>query len=114
MIDRSAVGVNVSVSLAELLPATVSRMPAAGAAVAVLVSEPVAAALTAVTIVRVTEVPVGRLTVVLIEPLPDAVVQPAPALGAHVHDVNVAPTGWESTTEVVGASEGPLLATVTV
>ena len=48
---------------------------------AVLVNDPVAAALTAATIVNVTDVPAGKLTVVLIEPLPEAVVQPAPALG---------------------------------
>ena len=111
---RSADGVRVSLSVAELSPATGSVMPAAGAAVAVLASVPVVAGPIAVTTVKVAVVPTGRPTVVLIDPLPDAVVQLAPALGAQLHEANVAPAGWASVTIVTGALDGPLLATVMV
>ncbi len=114
MIDRSAVGVNVSVSVAVLFAGVGSTMPAEGAAVAVLPTVPVAAASIAATIVKVAVEPTGKLTVMLIEPVPLAVEHPAPALGEHVHEVNEAPTGWMSVTTVAGALDGPLLATVTV
>ena len=114
VIDRSAVGVNVSVSVAELFAGVRSMMPADSVAVAVLARVPVAAALIAATIVKVALVPTGRLTVVLIEPLPLAAAQPAPALGVQVHEVNDAPAGCASDTIVAGAFDGPLLATVTV
>ena len=93
MIERSAVGVNESTSVAELLPAVGSTIPAETAADAVLLNVPVAAALTAATTVNVAVAPTGRLTVVLIDPLPEVDVQPAPALGAQVHEVNEAEPG---------------------
>src|SRR6185295_14025791 len=111
---RSADGVSVSVSVAELFPVTGSVMPAATDAAPVLMSAPVAEGLIAATTVNVTDVPSGRLTVVLIEPAPVAAVHAAPAVGVHVHDVNAAPEGWVSVTIVAGASDGPLLVTVTV
>ena len=112
--DRSAVGTKVSMSVAELFDADGSTMPAAGAEVAVLLTVPVALGLIAVVIANVAVVPAGRLTVVLIEPLPEADVQPAPALGVHVHEVKAAPAGWVSVNVVAGALDGPPLLTVTV
>ena len=114
VIDRSAVGVSASVSVAELFAGVGSTMPADGVAVAVLATVPVAAGPIAATMVKVAVVPTGRVTVVLIAPLPLAAVQPAPALGVHVHDVNDSPEGTASVTLVAGALDGPLLATVTV
>jgi hypothetical protein len=102
------------VSVPALFAGVGSTIPAAGAAVAVLATVPVAEALIAATTVKVAVVPTGRLTVVLMEPLPDAAVQPAPALGLHVQEVNEAAAGWGSVTSVAGAAEGPVLATVTV
>jgi hypothetical protein len=84
VIDRSAVGVSVSVSVAELFAGVGSVTPAATAAVALLTSEPVA--VDAIVAVRVNvAVPAGnRSTVVAMFPMPDAGhVEPADA--AHVH-----------------------------
>ena len=114
VIERSAVGVSESTSVAELLPAVGSTIPAATVPEAVLLNVPVAPALTAATTENVAVAPTGRLTVVLIEPLPEAEAQPAPALGVHVHEVNEAEPGCVSTTAVFGALDGPLLVTTTV
>ena len=106
VIDRSAVGTKVSVSVAVLLAAVGSVMPAATATVAVLTSVPVAAAAIVAVTVNVA-VPAGnRSTVVLMLPLPDAgQVEPAEAAQVHVAPDNVA--GRVSVTAVVKAADGP-------
>ena len=106
VIDRSAVGTKVSVSVAVLLAAVGSVIPAATATVAVLARVPVA--VEAIVAVRVNvAVPLGRRsTVVLMLPLPDAGhVEPAEAVHVHVAPDNVA--GNVSVTVVARAAEGP-------
>src|SRR4029078_12482646 len=70
VIDKSAVAVNVSVSVALLLPGLVSMTPAGGATVAVLTRLPVALALMLATTVYVMVLPDGMLTVSLMFPAP--------------------------------------------
>ena len=98
VIDTSAVGVSVSVSLAELLADEGSVTPTGACTVAVLVSEPVAVGETATTTVYVTVAPVATVAVVDIGSVPDAVPQLAPAEAAHVHEPEVAPAGRASAT----------------
>jgi hypothetical protein len=108
VIERSAVGTNESVSVAELLPAAGSVIPAATATVAVLASEPVA--VDAMVAVRVNvAVPLGnKSTVALMLPLPDAGhVEPAEA--EHVHVAPDSAAGTVSVTVEPIAADGPAL-----
>lgn len=66
VIDKSEVGVSVSVSLAELLPVFGSDADAGAVTVAVLVSVPVAVLATVVLTVKVAVPDASKLTVVLI------------------------------------------------
>ena len=70
VIDRSAVGFRVSVSVAELLAGVESVTPAGAAIAAVLLTLPVAVATTVAEMVNVADAPTGRSTVVLMLPLP--------------------------------------------
>src|SRR5436305_5622570 len=79
---RSACGINVSVSVAELLPGVGSVVPAGAATFAVLLRLPVAEAEMLAVTVKVAVAPLARLTVVLM--LPDPLVVPQFAAGAHV------------------------------
>jgi hypothetical protein len=106
VIERSAVGFNVSVSVAVLFAAVGSVTPAATATVTVFTSVPVAAE--AMVAVRVNvAVPLGsRSTVVLMFPRPDAGhVEPAEAVHVHVTPERVA--GTVSVTVVATAADGP-------
>jgi hypothetical protein len=106
VIDRSAVGVNVSVSVAVLFATVGSVMPAATAAVAVFVSVPVAVEAIVAVNVNVA-VPLGRRsTVVLMLPLPDAG-QVDPADAAHVHVAPDKVPGSVSVMAVARAADGP-------
>lgn len=106
-IDRSAVGVKVSVSVATLLAELVSTVPAGAAIVTVLASEPVAVDETATVTVYVT-VPLGeRVAVVDIGIVPLAAPQVPPAPAAHVHEPEVVPAGSESVISALVAVEGP-------
>jgi hypothetical protein len=113
-IARSAVGFNVSLSVAALFPGVGSVTPAPTVVVAVFKSVPVAEGVIAVTTVKVAVVAAARSTVVLMAPLPDVAAHPAPAPGVHVHDEIVAPAGAASATIVPGAFDGPLLTTLIV
>src|SRR5438067_314184 len=77
VIERSATGVTVFVSLAELLPEVGSDVPAGGVIVALFVMLPVALPATVAVTVKVNELPTGKLTLM---PLPCrfATVTPAP------------------------------------
>jgi hypothetical protein len=106
VIDRSAVGFKVSVSVAVLFAAAGSVMPAATATVAVFASVPVA--VEAMVAVRVNvAVPLGRRsTVVLMLPEPEAgQVEPADAVQVHVTPERLA--GTVSVTVVAIAADGP-------
>ena len=109
---RLACGVNVSVSVALLLPGVGSVTPAAAATVAVLLSDPVAAAEMLQLAVYVTLPPLGRLTELLMLPEPDAVQVPPPA-PTHVH-VHVSDAGNVSATVEPGALLGPAFDAVIV
>jgi hypothetical protein len=106
VIDRSAVGTRVSVSVAVLLAAVGSVIPAATAAVAVLANDPVAVAEMVAVNVNVA-VPLGsRSTEVLMLPLPDAgQVEPADAVHVQVAPDNV--PGKVSVMVVASAADGP-------
>jgi hypothetical protein len=103
---RSAVGVNESVSVAELLPEAGSVMPAPTETVAVLVSEPVAPGATVPLTVNVAVPPTGRSTEALMLPLPDAG-HVAPPLTEQVHVAPVSAAGNVSVTFDAGAADGP-------
>ena len=104
--DRSACGVSVSVSVAELLPGVGSVTPAAAVTVAVFESVPLALAEIVPVAVYVTEPPAGRLAVSLILPEPEAVHVPPPA-PTQVHVTPVIDAGNASAMMVPGASLGP-------
>ncbi len=114
VIDTSAVGVSVSMSLAELLADDGSVTPAGACTVAVLVSEPVAVEETATTTVYVAVAPVATVAVVARGIAPDAEPQLAPADATHVHEPDVAPAGRASATGALTAVDGPALPTTTV
>ena len=106
VIDRSAVGFNVSVSVAALFAAVGSVTPAATAAVAVFASVPVG--VEAMVAVRVkVAVPLGsRSTVVLMLPEPDAGhVEPPEAVHVQVAPERLA--GSVSVMVVATAADGP-------
>ena len=106
VIERSAVGTNVSVSVAVLLAAVGSVTPAETAADAVFASDPVA--VDAIVAVNVNvAVPLGsRSTVVLMLPLPEAGhVDPADA--AHVQVAPDNDAGNVSVMAVAIAADGP-------
>ena len=106
VIDRSAVGFNVSVSVAVLFAAAGSVMPAATATVAVFANVPVAVEAIVAVSVNVA-MPLGsRSTVVLMLPEPEAGhVDPAEAVHVHVAPERLA--GTVSVTVVAMAADGP-------
>ena len=93
VIDRSAVGFNVSVSVAELLAGVGSVTPTGGVMVAVLTRLPVAPATTVPVTVNVAVAPTGRSTVVLMLPLPLPAAHDAPPAGTHVQVTPVSDAG---------------------
>jgi hypothetical protein len=108
-IETSAVGVNVSVSVATLLAELVSTTPDGAAMVTELANEPVAVDATATITVYVTE-PLGdRVAVVDIGIVPLAAPHVPPLPATHVHVPDVAPVGNESVIGAAVAVEGPAL-----
>ena len=113
VIDRSAVGFNVSVSVAELLAGVGSVTPAGGAIVDVFTRVPVAEAEIEAVTVNVTDAPAGRFTEALMLPLPLAGHVPPPApLQTHVEPERAA--GNVSATVAPVTAEGPALAATIV
>src|SRR6267378_1611121 len=106
VIARSAWGVSVSVSVAELLPGTGSATPAGSVTVAVLLSLPVAEALIVPVSVYVTAAPTGRFTTSLMLPDPAAVHVPPP-LPTHVQVAPLIGPGRASVTIAPFAAFGP-------
>ena len=113
VIDRSAVGFNVSESVAELFPGVGSVTPPGAAIVAVFTNVPVALATTVAEIVNVTDAPTGRFTDALMLPLPLAGHVP-PAAPAHVHVTPLNDTGIVSVTVAADTADGPALLATTV
>ena len=110
--DRSALGVGVSVSVLELLPGTGSMTAAGGVTVAVLVSAPVRFGAMVPVTRNVTWLPSGIDTVAPMLPVPLAG-HTAPGPATHVQFA-VVPAGKMSVTVAPTTSEGPLLVTVIV
>lgn len=108
VIDRSAVGVKVSVSVAELLAGVGSVTPEGGATVAVLTSVPVADGEIDPVTTNVTDAPDGRLTLELMLPLPPAGHVP-PLTPEHVHVTPPRAAGIESATVAADTADGPAL-----
>jgi hypothetical protein len=106
VIERSARGVNESVSVAELLAPLVSLLPTGAAMVAVLTSEPVAAAETEPLTVNVAVPETRRVAVALMLPLPEAG-QLEPALAAQVQVTPVKAAGKVSVTVAPVITDGP-------
>ena len=113
VIDRSADGASVSVSVALLFAGFGSVTPPATETVAVLTRLPVAAASTLQVAVYVTLPLTGRFTTSPRLPLPDAVQVPPPA-PAQVQLTLVHAAGKLSDTVEPGAAEGPALLAVIV
>jgi hypothetical protein len=106
-IDRSAVGVRMSMSVAMLLAELVSTAPAGAAMVTELASDPVAVDETATVTVYVTE-PAGDSVAVVdigIVSLAEPHVPPTPA--AHDHVPEAVPLGNESVINAPVAVDGP-------
>ena len=114
VIERSALGVSVSVSVALLLAASASTTPPGAEIVAVLTSEPVAVASTVAVMVYVADAPTGRLTVVARSPVPFGSPQTAPDVAAQLQVAPVSAAGSVSATTASVTADGPALATPTV
>ena len=114
VIDRSAVGFNVSVSVAELFAGVGSVTPAGTATVAVLTRVPVAVATTVAEIVNVAVAPTGRSTVVAMLPLPLPAAHDPPPAGTHVHVTPLNDAGIVSVTVAADTADGPALLATTV
>ncbi len=100
-------------SVAALLPGTVSVTPGGTATAAVLTRVPSAEAATVASTVNVAVPPASRSTSALMSPEPVAGhVEPAEA--AHVHVAPVSSAGSASTTMAPDTSDGPLFATTIV
>src|SRR3989442_1892871 len=108
---RSASGVSVSVSVAELLDGLGSVVPAGGSTVAVLANEPVALGLISVVNVKVTVALTGRFTVVARAPVPLAgpETMPPPLLPLNAQVAPVTPAGSGSETLAPVTALGPML-----
>jgi hypothetical protein len=108
VIDRSALGLDVSVSVAVLFPGLISVTPAGAVTVAVLTRSPVAPALTVAVTVNVAVPPDGRVTVALMLPFPLAGPVAPPAYApVHVGDVSDAENA--SATVAPTTLDGPTL-----
>ncbi len=112
VIDRSAFGFTVVVSVAELSPGLGSLAPTGAATVAVLVIIPVAEPTTVAVTENVTVPPTATLIDSSSEPVPLAAHDPFDA--AQVHDTPVSDAGTASVSVAPTASDGPALEAVTV
>src|SRR5215831_6948636 len=110
---RSACGVSVSVSLADVT-GLVSITEPGTVRLAVLVMLPVAPAAIAALTVNVTDPPLATVTLAAIGPLPLAGHDDEGELAAQVHDVNVTPAGGVSLTPSPVTSFGPAFDTLIV
>src|SRR4029450_1232133 len=116
MMDRSAWGVSVSVSLALLSVGSGSVVPAGGMTVAVLTRLPVAEGLTRTVKVKVTVALTGRSTVVARAPVPllGPVTLPPPVWPAKAQVAAETPAGRGSDTLAPVTALGPVLLTTMV
>jgi hypothetical protein len=113
VIERSAVGVIASVSVAELFPGVGSVTPAGAVTVAVFSSVPVAVGDSVAVTVKVATPLAARSTVAAMSPAPDTG-QELPAEARHVQAAPVSPAGKSSVTATPMAALGPALAVTMV
>lgn len=107
VMDKSEVGVKVSVSLAELFAGLESVVPVGAATLAVLVIVPVAVLKTEEVNAKVA-VPLGsKFTVVLMFTFPLALAQLEPEEAVHVHDRDTRVLGMMSVTDAPTTALGP-------
>ena len=111
--DRSALGDNVSTSVAELFERSGSVTPPGTVAVAVLASVPVASAATKPVTVYVTDPPAGTLTTSAMSPVPEGE-HVAPPATAQDHDTFDSADGMPSATEAPTTFDGPAFVTTIV
>ena len=114
VIERSAVGVIVSLSVALLLAVLGSVTPAGAVTLAVLVRVPVALKDRVPVAVKVAVPPTARFTVVAMLPLPLAAAQLEPAEAVQVQVTPVRLAGKVSVTEAPVTGLGPAFETVIV
>lgn len=112
--DKSEVGVRVSISLAELFAAFGSVAPASVVTVAVFVSVPVEVLATVALTVKVAVPPGNRLTVVSMFSVPFGAVQLEPAEAVQVQVPMTRPLGMMSLTWAAVPALGPALVTTMV
>ena len=113
VIDRSAIGPSVLVSVAVLFVVFGSVAPAGAATVAVLTREPEPVGEIDATSVNVTLPPTGTVTTALIDPDPEAG-HVAPELGVQVQVAPVNKAGRVSVTVAPAAVDGPAFVTMIV
>jgi hypothetical protein len=113
VIDTSARGASVSVSVAESSDGSVSFVPTGGVTVAVFANVPVAVDEIAPTTVYATLAPTGIVTASLMEPEP-LEVHEAPDEATHVHVALVSALGIVSVTLAPITFDGPALFTTMV
>ena len=109
VIDKSAVGVSVSVSAAVLFALFGSVTPEGGAMVTELVRVPEAVGETVAVSEKVAVPPTAKSTVALILPVPLAEPQLEPLDAVHVHVALVRVAGKLSATAAPETALGPLL-----
>ena len=114
VIERSAVGVIVVVSVSSLFAVSGSVVPVGAVTIAVLAIVPVADPTTLASTVKVTEPDGARSTVAEMSPLPAAVSQVPPVSSVHVHVTSASSAGIVSVTTASIADEGPALVTTMV
>jgi hypothetical protein len=114
VIDRSPDFDNVSLSVAELLPALTSVMPTGAVIEAVFVSVPPSVPGMVTTTANVAVPPTAKLTGVLIAPAPDATPHDEPTDATHVHPIVVMPAGSASVTVAPVTGFGPPLVAIIV
>jgi hypothetical protein len=107
VIDRFAVGVSVSVSVAELLAPFESLLPTGAVIVAVLTSEVVAADAIVAVSVNVAVPETASVTAPLMLPVPDAAGQVEPLDAEHVQVAPVNVPGKMSATVAAVITDGP-------
>src|SRR6476620_1116551 len=114
LMERSAIGVRVSVSVAELSTRFGSAPVDGIATESTLARLPFFLFNETATTENVTPWPAAMSTSVEMSPVPDACAHDEPVVAVHVHDVIVAPVGAASETFAPTTSEGPWFVTTTL
>ena len=114
VIDRSATGAMMLVSVASLLPVSGSVVPVGAVTVAVFETVPLAEPRTVASTAKVTEPDGARSTVAEMSPVPFASSQNPPVPSAQVHVAPVSSAGIVSVTTASNTADGPSFVTTIV